>query len=208
MLPGDMYLIDGSIYTAQYDSEGNLLQIPDSIKNNIAGVCFWSNVNNDFINAQFWVISVDECTSLQWGPLDDISSLYNYQAAEPIFYDLDGVTNTNNILSGYGSSAKTTNCAAKYCNDFGTQLTKGKWFLGSGGQMKELLRRLSIINNVLNMLGKAPVSLNTDYWISNEYSSTNGWSVRTTDGINVTATNSAKSSTLKVRPMMIVPRNN
>jgi len=208
MTPGDMYLSDGAIYTAEYDSNGNLVNIPDSIKSKIIGVCFWSNVNNDFINAQFWITSVDESSTKQWGPLTDISNLYNYQAAELILFDLDGVSNTDKILTGYGSSATIANCAAKYCRSYGTSSTVGSWFLPSGGQMRELLRGLSIVNNVLSMLGKTTVTLNANYWVSNEYSSTNGWSLSTPDGIDVTATNSAKSSTLRIRPMMIVQRSN
>lgn len=209
MIPGDMYLGDGTVYSPEYDSNGNLLAIPDSIKSLVMGVCFWSNTNNDFINAQFWILSVEESSKkMAWGPLSDVTDLYNYQAAELILYDVDGKTNTASIVNHYGSAATTANCAAKYCIEYGTPATKGEWFLPSGGQMREVLRSLSVINEVLAELGRTTVSTNAGYWVSNEFSQSNGWSQETSNGINVTSSNSTKSSLLKVRPMIIVTRSN
>ena len=207
MLPGDLYLIDGSIYTPTF-TNGILNSIPDSIKNLVVGVCFWSNANNNYINAQFWITSVDEAPfKIRWGSQLDVSNLYNYQTADYILYDLDGKTNTASILNAYGASATGNNCAAKFCAGYGTPSYVGKWFLPSGGQMRELLRSSPVINPVLEKLNKSNISLNTNYWVSNEYSSTNGWSVKTTNGSSITSDNTSKDQTLNVRPMFILTRS-
>ena len=208
MIPGDIYLNDGLVYSPEYNSNGELLPIPDSIKAKVMGVCFWSNANNDFVNAQFWIVSVDEPASMPWGPGGDISTLFDYQNPALVITDLDGKTNSSEIITGYGTSATVSNCAAKFCSQYGTPGTIGQWFLPSGGQMRELLRAMSVINDVLNNLGKTPLKTSTEYWVSNEYGAWNGWSFSTIDGMTVTGSNTSKSSNCKVRPMIIVQRNN
>ncbi|MDO9634132.1 MAG: hypothetical protein Q7J05_03690 [Paludibacter sp.] len=208
MIAGDMYLGDGTVYSPTYDSAGNLKPIPDSIKSNVLGVCFWSNANNDYINAQFWIVSVDEPAPMHWGPNNvDIPDLYNYNSPAYVVTDLDGKANTEAILAGYGGAATVGNCAAKYCAEYGTPATVGQWFLPSGGQMRELLRNLSVINEIMSELGKTPLSTSTGYWVANENSMTNAWSLSTADGETVTGLNPAKATALNFRPMIIVSRD-
>jgi hypothetical protein len=174
---GDLLLSDGSVYTT-YDTNGNII-LP--LPSNVTAVCFWSNGNNDFLNAKAWFIAVDE-TTLMWTPSTsnqfDITNLFDYSTPVGAIADQDGAGNTNKIISDSQFSPGTlnvTNCAAYYCNQYGGTL--GIWYLPSIGQMQQLNNSLTKVNNVLIALKKTQIStVPTDaYWSSTETAQWEAW---------------------------------
>lgn len=224
--PGDMVMSDGSVYTPQY-TNGNLIFSDGHTANDVVGVCFWTNENNDFVNAKSWVIAVTENNSITWTPTVqnqqvDIttpyasSDLFNYATPTGAIEDIDGLGNTAKIVSDYrfiddnahGTYLQTTtNCAAKYCNQYNSQV--GVWFLPSLGQLSELYANMSITNNTLTSLKKTRSSVTlisaSSYWSSTEWSSTGAWTFNFSTGYTVGGN---KQDPKIARAMKIIGKSN
>ena len=192
--PGDMVMSDGSVYTPQYTADSTLVFSDGHTAADVVGVCFWTNGNNDYINAKSWVIAVVENTSLQWTPTVnnqqvDITipyasgDLIDYSDPSAALIDIDGFGNTAKILSDNqfsGAYLQTiTNCAAKYCNQYNSQI--GVWFLPSLGQLQELYNSVKTVNTVLRKLSQPLISTLSSstplpyYWSSTELSNEEAW---------------------------------
>ncbi len=214
--PGDFMLGDGKVFTPKYDANGDVI-FPDGYDaNDVIGVCFWSNTNNDYINGRSWIVAVDE-SSTPWSPVGmtngsgynpiDIPDLYNYGNAEAALMDYNGKQNTDLIVNEPGFIENPTqsyaltvsNCAAKYCSEYlrvsGEEPT---WFLPTLGQLRRLDLNLTIVNEVLSKMGKTTIS--GEYWSSNEYSRQQAWSY-TFPYTSKQPANTTKSETRKVRAM-------
>lgn len=210
IVPGDMLMSDGSVHTPQYDTNGNLVLPTGYIASNVVGICFWRNGNNDFVEGKAWIIAVTESPSTPWyNPTQyqtiDIATLYNYSDPSGAIADKNGTNNTNSILTDPVLVGKTTtsNCAAKYCNEYGG--ISGVWFLPALGQFRELNRTLSIVNNVLNKLGYTPIS--GQYWSSTEGPDWGAaWPFNFNTGVPGSPT--SKTSSLQVRAMRIINKSN
>jgi len=225
--PGDMVMSDGSVYTPQYAADSTLIFSDGHMPADVVGVCFWTNGNNDYINAKSWVIAVTENTSLKWTPYvgwDQVDITIPYASSDLIDYsdpsaaliDKDGFGNTAKILSDYrfiddnehGTYLQTiSNCAAKYCNQFNSQV--GEWFLPSLGQLQELYNSFKTVNTVLRKLKKSLSSVAQisalPYWSSTELSKEEAWQLDFSAG---NGTHDNKSNSYKVRAMKIISKNN
>ena len=208
IVPGDMLMSDGSVHTPQYDTNGNLVLPTGYIPSNVVGICFWRNGNNDFVEGKSWIIAVTESTSVPWSPDQNanIDALYDYPDPSGAIADKNGTNNTSSILTDPDLVGKTTisNCAAKYCNEYGG--ISGVWFLPALGQLRELNRTLSIVNNVLSKLGCTQISAN-QYWSSTEGPSWGAaWPYDFNAGAPAYAVN--KTNSLRVRAMRIINKSN
>ena len=218
--PGDVVLIDGSVYSAQYNADGSIKTIPDAVKTNVQGVCFWSNGNNDFLNAKAWIIAVNELTgTIIWTPTvvyqnEDIPNLINYSNATGAIADKDGEGNTLKIISdtrfvgnseGGTFALTTTNCAAKYCFQYSS--ISGEWYLPSLSQLQELYRSFITVNKVLNALGKTPISP-LQYWSSTEGTNWGAWCYDFSKNGVFDANQIDKKTNIKVRAMKSFKQNN
>ena len=220
--PGDLFFDDGVVYTPQYDTNGNLVFPEGYSASNVVGVCFWSNTNNNYMDGRSWIIAVTESNTI-WCPNGmtgssgynpiDIPGLFNFPNAEAALMDYEGRMNTSLIVNEPGfvqnppmSYALTiTNCAAKYSYEYKRiSGEEAKWFLPSLGQLRVLEDELTLVNHVLMKLGKTTISEN--HWSSNEYSRQQAWSYFFPHSSQQPA-NTAKSVSLKVRPMSIITHN-
>jgi len=213
--PGDIVLNDGTIYTPQYDNSGALVFPTGYNASSVTGVCFWSNINNDYLNAKAWIIAVTESPT-SWSPTlnnntPNITLLHNYNNPGVVDIDKDGVGNTLAIISfpGFvenpsaGSYAITIlNCAAKYCYQYGS--VPGIWFLPALGQLQELFRTLNTVNHILTQLQKTTISA-SEYWSSTEISDQGAWKYNLATGA---VSYSPKTTALKVRAMREISRSN
>jgi len=205
---GDMLLSDGSVYSPSYDTNGNIIP---PLPSNVQAVCFWSNGNNDFLNAKAWFIAVAE-TSLIWAPLVnyqqvDITNLYDYSTPVSAIADQDGAGNTNKIISDgqFSGSLNSTNCAAYYCNQYGG--TPGIWYLPSIGQLQQLYNSLIKVNKVLNALGKTQISA-VPYWTSTEGANWGAWNYDfSSNGVGYSNLID-KGTSIKVRAMRSLQQSN
>lgn len=207
---GDMLLSDGSVYSPSYDTNGNII-FPLPL--NVQAVCFWSNGNNDFLNAKAWFIAVDE-TTLMWTPVVNnnqvnITNLFDYGNPVGAIADQDGAGNTAKIISDshFLGSLNSTNCAAYYCNQYGG--TPGIWYLPSLGQLQQLYNSLTTTNKVLNALVKTPISI-TRYWSSTEVTDWGAWCYDFTyNGVVWSPQNQiSKGNPLKVRAIRSLQQSN
>lgn len=207
---GDMLLSDGSVYSPSYDTNGNIIP---PLPSNVQAVCFWSNGNNNFLNAKAWFIAVIE-TSLIWTPANssyqqvDITNLFDYSTPVSAIADQDGAGNTAKIISDSQISGllNSTNCAAYYCNQYGTP---GIWYLPSLGQMQQLYNSLITTNKVLNALGKTPISTTTQYWSSTELSQWEAWYYDFSSNGVTSGDHANKGTTsIKVRAMRSLQQSN
>ena len=216
--PGDMVMSDGSVYTPQYDTKGNLIFSDGHTAADVVGVCFWTNGNNDYINAKSWVIAVTENTSLQWTPAVnnqqvDITTPYasgdliDFSDPSAALIDKDGFGNTAKIVSDSrftGTSLQTTaNCAAKYCNLYNSQV--GVWFLPSLGQLQELYNSVNTVNTVLGKLNRTAIST-SPYWSSTELDSEEAWRFDFSAGNGLRGDKGSAPS--RVRAMKIISKSN
>jgi hypothetical protein len=218
--PGDMFFNDGTVFSPQYDSSGNLIFPSGYNASNVVGVCFWGNTNNDYKLGRFWVVSVDEVqlywcpngltSGSGWNPVD-ISTLYNFNDSESALKDYEGKNNTNYIVTdpsfvyrsnGESDSLSTSNCAAKYSYEYRRNNgSEAVWFLPSIGQLRELEKELPIVNTVLSKLGRTQLS--GWYWSSDEVSKQQAWAYYFPYTSNLPAYQNKKSNQ-KVRPMAII----
>jgi len=209
---GDVLLSDGSIYIPQKNSDGSIVSIPSSIQNNAIGVCFWTNGNNDYLNAKAWIIAIDE-SSATWAPTVnyqqvDITSLANFSNPSGAITDKDGAGNTTKIISDSqfaSTTLTTTNCAATYCNQHGTV---GEWFLPSLSQSRELSRSITTINKILTALNKTRISTTVQYWTSTEVADWGAWLYDFSKSGVTYSNQSSKGTTLKVRAMRVFKQSN
>ena len=209
---GDMLLNDGSLYSPQYDTNGNILPIPQTVKDIVQAVCFWSNGNNNFLNAKAWFIAVTE-TTLKWAPLVsntevDIQNLFNYGTPVSAIADQDGAGNTTKIISDsqFSGSLNSTNCAAYYCNQYGG--TPGIWYLPSIGQLQQLYNSLITTNNVLIALGKNQISA-VPYWSSTEGALWGAWNYDfSSNGVGYSNLIDKGTTTIKVRAIRSLQQSN
>jgi len=112
VVPGDILMNDGTVYTPQYVS-GTLVFPAGYTVANVIGVCFWTNENNDFVNAKSLVIAVTENLGIQWTPTigyqqPDIPNLTNYDTPAAAISDKDGFTNTAKIVGHTGFTGNGT----------------------------------------------------------------------------------------------------
>lgn len=221
--PGDMVMSDGSVYTPQYDTNGNLIFSDGHTAADVVGVCFWTNGNNDYINAKSWVIAVTENASLPWTPTVnyqqvDITTPYasgdliDFSLASAALIDKDGFGNTAKILSDNrfindntnGTYLQTTaNCAAKYCNQYNSQV--GVWFLPSLGQLLELYNSFNTVNTVLGKLHQTTIST-SPYWSSTELDHEEAWRFDLSTGNGLRGDKGSAPS--RVRAMKIISKSN
>ncbi len=200
--PGDFMLGDGKVFTPKYDANGDVI-FPDGYDaNDVIGICFWSNTNNDYINGRSWIIAVDE-SSTPWGPPNqiDIPDLYNYGDPGAALIDYGGKQNTNLIVNEprHVETLTVSNCAAKYCSEYlRTSGEEPTWFLPTLGQLRKLDLNLTMVNEVLSKMGKTTIS--GEYWSSNEAAQWNAWSY-TFPHTTKQPANSSKSTSFKVRAM-------
>lgn len=209
---GDVLLNDGSIYTPQKNSDGSIVSIPANVQTNAVGVCFWTNGNNDYLNAKAWIIAINE-SSATWAPTVnnqqvDIANLFNFSDPSGAITDKDGAGNTTKIISDpqfTSTPLTTTNCAATYCNQYGTV---GEWFLPSLSQSRELSRSITTINKILAALNKTQISTTEKYWTSTEVAPWGAWLYDfSTSGVTY-SNQKSKDTLLKVRAMRIFKQSN
>lgn len=221
VVPGDILMNDGTVYTPQYDKNGKLLFPTGYTIIDVVGVCFWTNESNDFVNANSLVIAITENTGIQWTPTigynqPDIPNLINYDTPAAAISDKEGFENTAKIVghtgfTGNGAggtfSLTNTNCAAKYCYDYGT--VPGAWFLPSLNQLVEIYRTLSIVNYVLNKLNAiqpsiVPISASGEYWSSSERANYGAWPFSFSSG--APTQNTSKSDNKKARAIRVISK--
>lgn len=206
VVPGDILMNDGTVYTPQYNAAGTLIFPTGYTITNVVGVCFWTNESNDFVNAKSWVIAVTESSGIKWTPTinynpPNITDLTDYATPAAATLDKEGFTNTAKIVSQPGFTGNgtggtfaltNTNCAAKYCYDYGT--VPGVWFLPSLNQLVEIYRTLSIVNHVLTKLNEldmavpktiVPISISDNYWSSTELSTQEAWLLKFSINIEI-----------------------
>jgi len=219
MEEGDLLFDDGLMYHIQYDTGGNILFPNGYNASRVVGVCCWRNKLNRYENSRNWFIAVDEvqrwwCPNGYvngggWNP-PDIPNLFNYGDPGAALVDENGKSNTQTIVNctyfisrpnGESDTLNTSNCAAKYC----TEYKKGglQWYLPSLGQMYQLQKNLTKVNEVLNKLNKTPIS-NDWYWTSTEVAGWGAWKFYFPTSTNQPASQDKKYS-FKVRPMTELP---
>ena len=221
VVPGDILMNDGTVYTPQYVNGTLVFPAGYSIAN-VIGVCFWTNENNDFVNAKSWVVAITENTGIMWTPTiayqqPDIPNLINYVDPAAAISDKEGFTNTAKIIGHTGFTGDgtggtytltNTNCAAKYCYDYGT--VPGVWFLPALNQLAELYRSLSLVNSVLNKLNAlqssiVPISASGEYWSSSERADYGAWPFSFSSG-GPTTVNTSKSDNKKARAIRVISK--
>ncbi|HRT79238.1 MAG TPA: hypothetical protein P5085_08350, partial [Paludibacteraceae bacterium] len=216
---GDLLFDDGTLYRLSYDTNGNIVFPTGYSASRVVGVCCWRNKLNRYENSRNWFIAVDEAQTYWcpngyvngggWNP-PDIPNLYNFSDPAAALVDESGKSNTQTIVNcscfifrpnGESDTLNTSNCAAKYC----TEYKKGgfQWYLPSLGQMYQLEKNLTVINNVLNKLGKIQIS-NSLYWTSTEISSQQAWQYSFPSS-SMRPQYGTKKSNFKVRPMTDLP---
>ena len=214
VVPGDILMNDGTIYTP--NTTGTIIFPPGYTVANVIGVCFWTNESNDFVNAKSWVIAVTENQDIKWTPTisyspPNITDLTDYTTPAAATLDKEGFTNTAKIVSfkdftgdGTGGtfSLTNTNCAAKYCYDYGT--VPGVWFLPSLNQLVEIYRTLSIVNPVLSRLHTlqnsiVPITTSDNYWSSTELSTQEAWLLKFSINIEINHYNKSTTPTTPYR---------
>lgn len=219
VVPGDILMNDETIYTPQYNEAGTLIFPAGYTVANVVGVCFWTNESNDFVNAKSLIIAINENPGIKWTPTisnqqADIPNLTNYDTPAAAISDKEGFTNTAKIIghTGFtgdgtgGTFALTnTNCAAKYCYDYGT--VAGVWFLPALNQLVELYRTLNIVNLVLNKLNAlqssiVPISTSEEYWSSSERADYGAWPFSFSSGSPTQ--NTSKSDNKKARAIRVI----
>jgi len=219
VVPGDILMNDGTIFTP--NKTGTINFPPGYTDANVVGVCFWTNESNDFVNAKSWVIAVTESQDIKWSPTvnynpPNILDLFDYKTPAAATLDKDGFTNTATIVShtgftGDGSGGTfaltNTNCAAKYCYDYGT--VAGVWFLPSLNQLVEIHRTLSIVNSVLNRLSTSqnsikPISTSKDYWSSTELDTQEAWLFKFSSDPKISQSNKTTDKDHGARAMRVI----
>ncbi len=113
-------------------------------------------------------IALDE-TNAEWGETgEDVHALENCSSTrEPLSCGTDGKANTAVIIA-FGKNKNISYPAAEYCNKYKTAGTKaGDWFLPSYVELKKIYDVKSMINPILNILGKSSIGDDV-YWSSTE----------------------------------------
>jgi hypothetical protein len=213
VVPGDILMNDGTVYTPQYVN-GTLVFPTGYTVANVIGVCFWTNESNDFVNAKSWVVAITENTGIPWTPTISyqqviIPDLVNYETPAPAILDKEGFTNTAKIVGYTGftgvSSLTISNCAAKYCYQYGT--AAGVWFLPALNQLVELYRTLTIVNYVLTKLNAlqssiVPISITENYWSSSQVNNQEAWALKLTNETPTSRLN--KSNNNRTRAIRVI----
>ncbi len=109
---------------------------------------------------------------------------------ETAMYDWAGKTNTTSQIAASTEAAitNTAEYAPGFCNLYsrvnanGKGLTAGKWWLPSEGQLMMIYANKRKINYALSLIAGATQITESWYWSSTEYSATNAWYLRMSDG--------------------------
>lgn len=158
---------------AQQVHVGDLLYENDSVKESggkAIGVVFYV----DSSKQHGWAVALDNEGSLSWGPNYVSTLLPDRKNLQSAVADVNGMGNTEKILSISSPMGPGPYYPAFDTLDF----AKG-WYLPSVGQMKKLYSNLDKVNASLSAAGGTTILTSNDeneeYWTSTEYSSSSSW---------------------------------
>jgi hypothetical protein len=119
-----------------------------------------------------WAVALEDAGSFGWGPTSDDTPLSNFTSLRAAIYDLDGLFNTQEILS-YGVSNNKSFPAFE-----AVDVTNG-WYLPAIGQLNYLYGNLVEVNVSLSTVGGMIFDMSGiwEYWSSTEYASHYAWSL-------------------------------
>lgn len=124
-----------------------------------------------------WAVALQDAGLFTWGGCGVDSQLENYKSRGSAADDIDGLNNTNTILSlGKNNTAFTA-------VDFGDG-----WYLPAAGQLDKLYKNLDKVNSGLVKAGGSIVKpIGVTYWSSTEYSDIEAWYLTTIGGLEHTS---------------------
>ena len=117
-----------------------------------------------------WAVALEDAGSFGWGPDGRDTPLPNFYSARSAIYDLDGLFNTQEVLS-YGISVNKSFPAFEAID------VANGWYLPAIGQMNYLYGNLVEINTSLTVAGGIPYDMSGswEYWSSSEYNHYFAW---------------------------------
>ncbi len=137
-----------------------------------------------FDRANKLAIGLEESpTSLHWSTDDsfDVPGLSDITSWDTVTADWQGKNNTRVVLEYCKANGKS--CPAfEYVNSYKTEGTiAGDWYLPAFGELSAIYGNKDVLNIALGKIGAT--ELGTDYyWSSSEYSTSNAWVLRFSDG--------------------------
>ncbi len=120
-----------------------------------------------------WAVALEDAGNFGWGPNVD-TPLPNYSSSRAAIYDLDGLFNTQEILSyGTGFSA------------FAAMDVANGWYLPALGQLNYLYGNLVEVNASLTIVGGMVFDMSSawEYWSSTERTSHSAWRLQSSGAL-------------------------
>ena len=131
-----------------------------------------------------WAVALEDAGSFTWGGIGYNTPLPNFTSKRAAIYDLDGLFNTQEVLS-YGANNNRSYPAFEALD------VDNGWYLPAIGQLNLLYGNLVEVNDGLAAAGGTTFVMNSSwsYWSSTEYDSSWAWCLSNSGNLYGTSKN-------------------